>query len=190
MAETETSGRAQGFGWIGAIARRWPTFLAIALATVSLVGGPDTEGLGNALLIPPLGYLLLAKLEIRRFTWLVAIGVMVAMTVIRALDLVSPSTVLAIVALIVLVWGYLSKRPQDKGMFTAQAIAMVVFGGLALIALAVDPDLGRYLVAAGWFFHGVWDYIHLKLDRVVSRSFAEWCGLFDILVAVILVFQL
>lgn len=49
--------------------------------------------------------------------------------------------------------------------FQVQALGMLVFGGLALAGLVVDPELGRYLVAAGWFFHGVWDFVHLKLTR-------------------------
>lgn len=51
------------------------------------------------------------------------------------------------------------------------------------------PDLARYLVAAGWLLHGVWDFIHLKLDKVVARSFAEWCGVIDVVIAVELVFK-
>ncbi|MCX4903070.1 hypothetical protein [Streptomyces sp. NBC_00878] len=56
------------------------------------------------------------------------------------------------------------------------------------MGLAVDPDLGRCLVAAGWFFHGVWDFVHLRLDKVVARSFAEWCAVVDVLIAVHLLF--
>ncbi|WP_406420191.1 hypothetical protein [Streptomyces sp. NBC_01614] len=52
----------------------------------------------------------------------------------------------------------------------------------------MDPDLGRYLVAAGWFCHGVRDFVHLRLDKVVSRTSAEWCGVIDVLVAVQLLF--
>jgi hypothetical protein len=54
----------------------------------------------------------------------------------------------------------------------------------------VDPDLGRYLVAAGWFLHGIWDFVHLRADKVVARSYAEWCGVVDVLIAVELVFRL
>jgi hypothetical protein len=68
-----------------------------------------------------------------------------------------------------------------------QALGMVGFGALALVALSVDPDLGRYLVAAGWFLHGIWDFVHLWLDKVVARSYAEWCVI-DVLVAAQLVF--
>ena len=65
---------------------------------------------------------------------------------------------------------------------------MVGFGALAVAGLVIDPDLGRYVVAAGWFLHGVWDFVYLKLDRVVTRSYAEWCGVVDILIAAELVF--
>ena len=49
--------------------------------------------------------------------------------------------------------------------------------------LAVDPELGRWVVAAGWFLHGVWDFVYLRLDKVVARSYAEWRGVPDILIA-------
>ncbi|MFJ9586512.1 DUF6010 family protein [Streptomyces acidicola] len=54
----------------------------------------------------------------------------------------------------------------------------------------MDPELGRRLVAAGWFLHGVWDLAHLLLARlcgVVARTFAEWCAVVDVLLAVELV---
>jgi hypothetical protein len=38
-------------------------------------------------------------------------------------------------------------------------------------------------VAAGWFLHGVWDFVDLRLDKVVARSYAEWCGVLDVLIA-------
>jgi Ni/Fe-hydrogenase subunit HybB-like protein len=67
---------------------------------------------------------------------------------------------------------------------------MLGFGALALAGLAVDPDLGRYLVAAGWFLHGIWDLVHLKLDRVVARSYAEACAVVDLVIAAELAFKL
>jgi hypothetical protein len=67
---------------------------------------------------------------------------------------------------------------------------MLGFGVLALSGLVLDPDVGRYLAAAGWFFHGVWDLVHLVLDKVVARSYALWCGVLDIGIAVELVLAL
>jgi hypothetical protein len=60
---------------------------------------------------------------------------------------------------------------------------MLGFGALALAAMAVDPDVGRYLVAAAWLLHGVWDLVYFRLDTVVARSYAEFCGVVDVLIA-------
>ncbi|MGH2712995.1 MAG: hypothetical protein ACRDM7_03740 [Thermoleophilaceae bacterium] len=47
--------------------------------------------------------------------------------------------------------------------------------------MSIDVDAGRYVVAAGWFGHGLWDAAHFRADAVVARSFAEWCAVFDLL---------
>ncbi|WNZ08135.1 hypothetical protein [Streptomyces sp. 11x1] len=55
----------------------------------------------------------------------------------------------------------------------------------------LDADLGRYLIAADWFCHGVWDLAHLRMRRlrgVVAPTFADWCAVVDVVVAVELVF--
>ena len=56
--------------------------------------------------------------------------------------------------------------------------------------LAADPELGRYLVAAGWLLHGIWDFAHLRLNKVVARSYALWCGILDVGIAAELVLKL
>jgi hypothetical protein len=94
------------------------------------------------------------------------------------------------VALAVLVWGAVDGQLRRPDRFSVQALGMVGFGALALAGLAVDPDLGRWLVAAGWFGHGVWDFVHFKLDRVVARSYALWCGILDVGIALELAFGL
>jgi hypothetical protein len=72
---------------------------------------------------------------------------------------------------------------RRSGALQVQVAGMLGFGVLALVGLVVDPDLGRYLVAAGLFGHGVWDFVHLRLDRVVARSHVEWCFVLDIILA-------
>jgi hypothetical protein len=59
-----------------------------------------------------------------------------------------------------------------------------VLAAIALAAVSVDPDLGLYPVAAGWAGHAAWDFAHLRADKVVSRSFAKWRAVFDLLGAV------
>ncbi|MBA2809621.1 hypothetical protein E0500_020025 [Streptomyces sp. KM273126] len=81
--------------------------------------------------------------------------------------------------------------PHGRATLGIQAAGALALGALALAGLAVDPELGRHLVAAGWFLHGVWDLAHLllaPLRGVVARTFAEWCAVVDVLVAVQLVF--
>ncbi len=66
---------------------------------------------------------------------------------------------------------------------------MLGFGVVALIALYVDPDLGGYLVAAALLGHAAWDAVHFRLNRVVARSSAEFCGVLDLLVGVAILFM-
>jgi hypothetical protein len=173
------------------VLRRWPTALAVGLAALSLDGGGSdstVESYGEVLPLLPLLYLIVAKLQRRRASWPVLIIGMMAVIALRILDVIAPSIVFVAVALIVLVWSAASGQLHKPGMLRVQALGMVGFGALALVGLAVDPDLGRYVVAAGWFLHGIWDFVHLRLDKVVSRSYAEWCGVIDVLVAAELVF--
>jgi hypothetical protein len=178
----------------GLLRRRWPTGLALAVVALNVLasGSQDVAdavaGFGETLPLLPLIYLVVHQLGRPEATWPVLGAGLVAVFVIPLQDAVAPSTVLVVLALAVLLWGAVRGTPHGRATFGAQAAGALVFGGLALAGLAVDPDLGRYLVAAGWFFHGVWDFVHLRLDKVVSRTFAEWCGVIDVLVAVQLLF--
>jgi len=56
---------------------------------------------------------------------------------------------------------------------------MLGFGAIALATLYADTLLGAYLVAA-LLGHAVWDAFHYLRDRVVARSYAEFCGTVDL----------
>lgn len=179
--------------WTRRLLRRWPTAAALALTAPDLFDGPledvdgATETFGQVLPILPLAYMVMVKLGRRRLTWPVVLIALAAVVAVRALDLIAPSTLLIGASLVVLVWGAVDGQLKRSGEFKLQTLGLLIFGGLALAGLAVEPDLGRYLIAAGWFFHGVWDFIHLWRDKVVARSFAEWCGVIDIMIAAQLV---
>jgi hypothetical protein len=188
-----TSVPARALRIAAAIARRWPTWLALGMSALTFGGSESAEGvasLAEVLVLLPLGYLVIAKLRRRQASWPVIAAGFALIIALRALDVISPAAVLSAVALIVLVWGAVDGQLRQPDPFRIQALGMLIFGALALAGLVVDPELGRYLVAAGWLLHGIWDFVHLKLDRVVARSHAEWCGVLDIVIAAELVFRL
>lgn len=193
---TLTSRRLPGRGsqsrrpWTGVL-DRWPTALAIALAGLMLEGGETDKTVstfGNILLLLPLVYLIAAAMRRPGASWPVVILGSAVAVALPLLGVIAPSLVFVMVALVVLVWSAVGGQLQESGMLRVQAVGMVGFGALGLAALAVDPDLGRYVAAAGWFLHGFWDFVHLRLDRVVVRSYAEWCGVLDVLIAAELAF--
>ncbi|MGW3943030.1 hypothetical protein [Streptomyces phaeochromogenes] len=191
------SGRPASNGWrpVEMLKRRWPTALAVALVILTMADGSgelaDTVGaFGDALPLLPLLYVIIHQVGNPRVTWPVLGAGVATMVALGAQDVLSQPVALVAIALAVLIWGAVRGTPHGRATFGVQAAGAFVFGALALAGLAVDPDLGRYLVAAGWFFHGVWDFVHLKLDKVVARSFAEWCGVVDVLIAVHLLFLL
>jgi hypothetical protein len=187
-----TSVRTAHRPWIDWLKGRWPTALALGMTAVGFGGKESAEAvapLWDALVLMQLGYLVIAKLQRRRASWPVIVAGLVTILVLRALDVIVPSAVFAAVALVVLVWGAIDGQLRRSGALQVQVLGMLGFGAVALVGLIVEPDLGRYLVAAGLFLHSVWDFVHLKLDKVVARSHAEWCFVVDILLAAELVFM-
>jgi hypothetical protein len=179
--------------WTDRLKDGWPIALAVGMAALSFGGSGSDEGLAalsEALLLLPLLYLVVAKLRRPQASWPVLVVLITPFVVLRALDVVAPTAVFSAVALIVLLWGALDGRLRRPDPFRVQALGMLGFGAIALAGLVVDPDLGRYLVAAGWFLHGVWDLVHFKLDKVVARSYAMWCGILDVGIAIELLFRL
>ena len=171
------------------IIRLWPFALGVAVAMLMPTddASAETVALANVLLLLPLVYLLVAKAGRRKATWPVLLLLTGIYVLLQELDVVAPSVVFTGTALAILVWGALDGESRGSRAFRVQALGMLAFGALALTALLVDPVLGRHLVAAGWFLHGIWDFAHLGKDAVVSRSYAKWCGTLDLLVAAQLV---
>ena len=185
-----TTTTAAGARWTDVV-KRWPTALALVLGGLALPEGDPAgavEVFGELLPYLALLYLVVGKLGHRGLSWpmlIVGAAVIVALWVV---DVVSPVIVAAVFSLVALPWSATGGDLRKSRTLRAQALGVIGFAALALIGLAVDPDVGRYVVASGWFLHGIWDIVHLRLDRVVSRSYAEFCGVIDIVIAVGLAF--
>ena len=169
--------------WVVAIKHRWPTWLAIALAALT-VGGSTVQSLADVLPMLAWAYLAAAVLQRRQATWVVAVVAVAALVALRLQDWVGPVVAWLVAALALVLWGAVRGQLRRRGALVLETAGMVGFTAIALAAVSVDPDLGRYIVAAGWFGHAAWDFAHFRADKVVSRSFAEWCAVFDFLRAV------
>ena len=175
-------------GWGGGLTRRWPTLLAIAFAVLVLFGLRVAFGLKSGsdfyfiLFILALGYLVATALNLPWAPWVVlvlSIPAVLAMTLLG----IEPAVVLLAVALFFVVLGFAHSRVQAPWGMPLQTAGVFAFGGLGLAAMFVAPALGVYLVAAGLIGHGVWDIVHYRANRVVARSYAEMCAVYDILLA-------
>lgn len=171
------------------VVRRWPTALAV-IAGANTFLGEMTDGLvrslAEAMLLLPTLYVIVAALGRRWTTWLVLIGLLLGYVGLRLQDQVDPAIIILAVALAAAVWGTTQGRHRQRD-FRIQLIGMIGFGILSFTGQFVSPDLARYVVAAGWLAHGSWDIVYLIKNRLVSKSWAEWCAVVDILIAASLI---
>ena len=173
-------------GLRGLVARRWPTLLALVLVAPGLADRPTpetVEALASAMLLLPLWYLVITATGRRSWTWPVLVVGIAAFVLLRMQDRVEPAVVLLAIALVA-VLGVPYGEGSGGRRSSSQVSGLVAYGGLALAGLVLAPEVGRYVVAAGWFGHGLWDLAHARADAGVSRTGAEWCGVVDVLVGV------
>lgn len=128
----------------------------------------------------PLIYVVLVAIGRRTATWPVLAALTAGYLVLDHYS-VDTFTVTAVLALVLTVVAALSARRREAGL---QAAAFAAFFAVALLAMYLDRTAGILLIAGGWFGHGLWDLWHLLRDRVVARSFAEACGVLDVLAAI------
>lgn len=168
---------------VAVLARRWPTWTALVLA-IATWGAAPIPALAEALLLFPLGYLAVAAIGSRRISWPAAVIGVTALAGLRLQHWVDPAAVLISAALVLIGWAVVRQRFLPPADGALQTIGWCAFVAFAAVAVAVDPAIGTPVIAAGWAAHAAWDLYHWLRNRGVSRSFAEWCGVFDLLGAV------
>jgi hypothetical protein len=175
--------------WTDVLMHRWPTALGIAVAALAAYDIEDGLEFATLTVLMALVYVGAAALDRRRFAWVVLIAGLAVLTVIPSASEVVPSVGFLVVALVFLVLGVargLWRRPSGLPLQTA---GMLTFGSIVLVALYVEPNLGGKLVAFALIGHAAWDAYHYLRDRVVARSYAQFCGVLDLLVGAAILFM-
>lgn len=114
------------------------------------------------------------------YTWAILGALTFVFVLLETQDRVPTTAALSVIAAAAVLWAALTRR-VDRA-FVLQLVGFVLFTATAVFAQHADLGAARIAVAAGWIAHGLWDYGHRRADRTVARSFAEFCGLVDVLV--------
>lgn len=159
------------------VLEHWPAALGLATATIQIVTGVAAEGVAITVAVAATCYLAAAALGRPWVAWA---------SVLAGTAVVSVSEIagivwwlgLAVCAAVLVVAGLL--RRTDARPLTTQGLAMVGFGGLAVVAVLADPRLGLAVAGVALASHAAWDYAHWRRNEVVPRSLAEFCFVLDI----------
>jgi hypothetical protein len=165
---------------------RWPTALGVAVAALTAfdlqVDVAFVSSISALIVVMALVYIGAAALDRRRASGLVLLaGLPLAFFIPPTLG-INPSVVLLVAAAVFLVVGVGRGQLRRPSGLTLQVAGVLAFGSTALAALFFAPELGVYLVAFALLGHAARDAHHYLRDRVVARSYAEFCGVLDLLV--------
>ncbi|TYB52354.1 hypothetical protein FXF51_51435 [Nonomuraea sp. PA05] len=179
---TPGRGAAPRPGWLrapAALGRRWPTWLALAWAAFSLSDVTDGLEYTIVFVVPAAGYLFLAVADRRRITWAVVLAALATVVILRVLG-IDPGPPLALTVIALAALGLINGRLRGPHLYALQTPGALAFIAYGLLVVSVPPVAGGFLVAAGLLGHAAWDAYHWRADKIVARSFAEWCGMLDL----------
>jgi hypothetical protein len=178
---TASAPRGTKSSFVRSLLRRWPSLVGLAAAVQALVSGVYLDGVAITICAACVCYLGAAALG---RPWVGWAGIVGATAVVFLSELLGmPWWVgLGIIALVLVAVGLLlqSSRPE----ITAQTVALMGFGGLAVLGLFISPRLGLAAAGLALASHAVWDVIHYRRNIVVPRSLAEACILLDLPVGI------
>jgi hypothetical protein len=186
---TEDAPPARG-RWTGVLMHRWPTALGIAVAALAAFDLQDGLEFAALTVLMALIYLGAAALDRRWSAWVVLLAGLPLAIFIPSISGIHPSVVLLVAAPVFLVLGVARGQWQRPGGLPLQTAGMLAFGSTVLVALFyVYPDLGGKLVGIAILGHAAWDAYHYLRNRVVPRSYAEFCAVVDLLLGAAILFM-
>jgi hypothetical protein len=166
------------------LSHRWPSALGLVVAGIAIATGPNRDSLAITVSVAALCYLAAAALNRPWVAWAAILGGSLVVVVGELAGLVWWSAI-AIVAAALIAIGLALRVPRRA--LGAQAVALLAYGGLAVVALAIDLRAGMILAGATLAGHAAWDLVHYRRNAVVHRSLAEFCMLLDVPLGVALI---
>lgn len=163
--------------WWHTAARRWPSVVGLSAALFLLLTGANRDTVAIVVCVATLCYLGAAATAWPWIAWAGLLGGSLVVVASEVVGLVWWAGV-GVAALVLCVIGLaVSTR---RSALTAQTIALLGFGGLAVAGLYVAPRLGLVLAGVALASHALWDLDHYRRNKVVPRSLAEFCMLLDV----------
>jgi hypothetical protein len=172
------------------LADRWPTALALASVAASIMViallDREVEFFGPVVVMMAGIYLVAYALGRPVMAWLGLVVLSTAVSVLQVLDdegvlPVDPAVAMTVLVLLIWLWTVAERRFTDGPTFTLQTAGMLGFAAITLVCAAVSVRWGIALAGIGFIAHGVWDAYHYRANKVVHRSYAEFCGVIDLL---------
>jgi hypothetical protein len=170
---------------------RWPTAAAIvaSLGAAFVIASLDRELelFGPVVVVMAAIYLMAYALGRPRTVWIALAVLSTVVSVLQVLDdeellPVDPAVAVSIVAVLLWLWTVARGRYHDAGTFALQTAGVLGFGAVTLVCGLIAPRWGILLVGLGFLAHGGWDAYHFRQNKIVHRTYAEFCGVFDALV--------
>jgi hypothetical protein len=127
------------------------------------------------------------EMSLLRRRWPTAVGVLFSLIVFadgRPDSLANFALMLAGMPAAYLAFGAARGEFHTHGSLEKQLLGLAMFGAIANATLALDEGPERYVLAAGWLGHALWDVAHHRSRRVVPWQYAEWCAVVDVAGAV------
>jgi hypothetical protein len=172
-----TGSRAEAAPMRWPVLRFWPAALGSAAAAFQIATGLNAQAVAITVAVAASCYLAAAALGL---PWMAWVNILVGSVVVTVSEIAGiPWWVgLGVFAAVLVVVGLV--RPSPGAALTAQSLAMLVFGGVAVAGALASPRLGLAVAGVALACHAAWDYRHWRRKEVVPRSLAEFCLFLDI----------
>jgi hypothetical protein len=173
------------------LSARWPTALGLvsAAGAIGVIALTDNEPdiLGPVVVLMAGIYVLTYALGRPKTAWLALVVLSTLMSVLQIMDMkevlpVSTAVGMSIAVVVLWLWAAARRLFTDGAPLSLQTAGVIGFGVVTLVCVVISPRWGTALAGIGFLAHAAWDAYHFRANKVVHRTYSEYCGVVDVLV--------